>query len=129
MSQILENSSASLGIAQSSVKLLEFNVEDILALPQLKQGKFTSHVKPIDLSTCVNEVIALLKFKAEKKELDVCTDYIGFDNSFKVPIDELRFQQILLNYLSNALKFTERGGRVKLFCQLVSPSSSARSGR
>jgi len=32
--------------------------------------------------------------------------------NYMVPIDQQRFQQVFLNYLSNAMKFTDRGGKI-----------------
>mmetsp|Transcript_27637 Transcript_27637/g.41920 ORF Transcript_27637/g.41920 Transcript_27637/m.41920 type:complete len:92 (-) Transcript_27637:242-517(-) len=42
--EIFDAFKKSLRISKSSCKLLKFNVEDILALPQLKQGKFSKNV-------------------------------------------------------------------------------------
>mmetsp|Transcript_17098 Transcript_17098/g.26446 ORF Transcript_17098/g.26446 Transcript_17098/m.26446 type:complete len:94 (-) Transcript_17098:171-452(-) len=43
-SRIKKEFEASLGISQSSTNLIRFNVEDLLALPQLKAGKFTKNL-------------------------------------------------------------------------------------
>lgn len=57
LSSLLNDCKQSLTIAVSSCKLLNFNVEDILALPRLKMGKFTKNIKTFDISDSFNEVI------------------------------------------------------------------------
>jgi len=44
-----------------------------------------------------------------------------------VQIDEQRFQQVLLNFFSNAIKFTKRHHRIRILLQLVKSSEPAHS--
>jgi len=52
----------SLRISKSSTKILRFNVEDILALPQLKAGKFTRNIQKINIKDAVQEVKDIMDF-------------------------------------------------------------------
>ena len=56
---LMEDSRESIKICKSSCRLLSFNVEDILALPQLKEGKFRKNVKLSDLRKAVEEVMSI----------------------------------------------------------------------
>eukprot|EP00356_Strombidium_inclinatum_P010035 CAMPEP_0170490212 /NCGR_PEP_ID=MMETSP0208-20121228/8457_1 /TAXON_ID=197538 /ORGANISM="Strombidium inclinatum, Strain S3" /LENGTH=47 /DNA_ID= /DNA_START= /DNA_END= /DNA_ORIENTATION= len=47
--------------------MLRFNVEDILALPQLKQGKFTKNVTTVNVRSAVEEIMSIMKLQAEEK--------------------------------------------------------------
>ena len=43
-------------ISMSSCKLMNFNVEDILALPQLQQGRLNKNIKTTDIFAAVKEI-------------------------------------------------------------------------
>jgi len=58
-----------LKVSRSSCKLLKFNVEDLLALPQLQQGKFTRHVSHVNLGAALAEVKDIMEFQAKEKQL------------------------------------------------------------
>ena len=49
----------SIKICLSSSKLLAFNVEDIMAIPQMKDGKFTKCIQAMDIKSAVEEVISI----------------------------------------------------------------------
>lgn len=66
-----------MSIGLSSCKLLKFNVEDILALPRLKMGKFTKNIQRIDLKESFKEVIAIQKYQAEQRGVDMKGEVIG----------------------------------------------------
>jgi signal transduction histidine kinase len=66
---VLQEQKKSIAIAKSSTKMIAFNVEDILALPQLKAGKFTRDIKKADLKKAVGEVISIMEFQAAEKQI------------------------------------------------------------
>jgi len=55
----------------SSTNLIRFNVEDILALPQLKSGKFTKTIADCSLEPAIEEIKSIMDHQAEAKEVDV----------------------------------------------------------
>ena len=50
---------SSMHICHSSCKLLMFSVEDILALPQLKDGKFTKNIQQVNIEEATREVMSI----------------------------------------------------------------------
>mmetsp|Transcript_41517 Transcript_41517/g.63382 ORF Transcript_41517/g.63382 Transcript_41517/m.63382 type:complete len:115 (-) Transcript_41517:266-610(-) len=100
----------------SSCRILTFTVEDILALPQLKDGKFTKNIQRISLSAAAQEIINILELQAKTKSVALKLKLFGFPRdseadqqpTARVMMDEKRFQQVLLNYVSNALKFINK---------------------
>jgi CheY-like chemotaxis protein len=96
-------------ILASSKHLLQL-INDILDLAKVEAGKMEIRPEPVDLRTLVGEVIEILRGMASAKrlQLDTAVD----DDVANVVADPARVKQILYNYLSNAIKFTEDGGRV-----------------
>ncbi|MBD8491301.1 response regulator [Echinicola sp. CAU 1574] len=94
-------------ISISSQSLLGI-VNDILDLSKIEAGKFSIVRTEIDLLHLVKSVCDLLHHKADEKNLE-----LSYEIDENVPshifADALRLNQILMNLLSNALKFTEKG--------------------
>lgn len=68
-----------ISICFSSCKLLSFNVEDIMALPQLKDGKFTKNVQKINIYETVREVMSIQQQTAIDKEVSLECVFQGFE--------------------------------------------------
>ena len=74
-----------------------------------------------DLREAILEVIQIQKQKADLLEINVEVEYHEFHNEedFYLCTDEFRVQQVVLNFLSNALKFTSRKGKVTIKCTFL----------
>ncbi len=83
-------------------------VNDILDISKIEAGKFSILRTNINLYDVVNAVHGLLKFKADEKNLELILK-IGDNVPKGILADSLRINQILMNLLTNAIKFTERG--------------------
>jgi hypothetical protein len=56
---VLEDLKDSITICNSSAKLLSFNVDDIIVLPQIKDGKFAKNIKNVNIKTAVEEIMSI----------------------------------------------------------------------
>lgn len=94
-------------IMHSSTKLLLYQVEDILGLAQIQTGKFSKILNEFNIMEAVREIISVQQFKANSKRVSLRSSFCGFEGSnYNVKTDVKRFQQVLLNLQSNALKYT-----------------------
>jgi signal transduction histidine kinase len=91
----------------SSASLLGV-INDILDLSKIEAGKFKINRTETNLVGTCNAVVNLLKLRAKEKNLDLIVD---FDSELPAWIlaDSLRLNQILMNLIGNAIKFTSIG--------------------
>jgi two-component system CheB/CheR fusion protein len=87
-------------------------VNDILDLSRLEEHEYELEETVLDLHELAEDLIHMLSLEADKQGIS-----LSFDAAADLPklrSDRRAIQQILLNLLSNAMKFTPRGGRVNL---------------
>lgn len=97
-----------LEMMETSSKSLLGVVNDVLDISKIEAGKFSIVRTPSNLREIVNMVHGLLKFNADEKDIDF-TLQIDKDVPEVLMIDSLRLNQILMNLLSNSIKFTSHG--------------------
>jgi PAS domain S-box-containing protein len=89
-------------------------INDILDIARVETGAFTLAVESVDLTEVVEESLTLIRDRALAKDLTLRTPSAdGTDH--RVHGDRRAIKQIIINLLTNAVKFTGRGGEVGLF--------------
>jgi PAS domain S-box-containing protein len=99
-------------IRRSAEALIELT-NDILDLSRVEAGKLSVTPALVDVAEIVETAVELLEPRARTKGLAVDVHHHD-DVPDKLLVDGNRFRQIVLNFVSNAIKFTERG-RVSVF--------------
>nr|WP_255635914.1 ATP-binding protein [Azospirillum sp. 412522] len=84
-------------------------VNDILDLRKIEDGKLDLDPAPCALLPVLEEVVATVEGLANEKGIDLDLD-IAPEVPEQVVVDRQRLRQILVNLVGNAVKFTERGG-------------------
>jgi len=94
--------------ANESAQTLMEIINDILDLSKIEANKLKLDEIPVDLATILKRIIAMLKPAADRKglKLDIRLD-VPMPPS--VTMDPLRIKQVLINLISNAIKFTDSG--------------------
>ena len=87
-------------------------INEILDLSRIEAGKYDLSEEPVRISNIADDCYRLLKLRVQAKGLDVVEQYE--DDLPQVWADQRAMRQICLNLMSNALKFTPRGGRIVL---------------
>jgi len=94
-------------IHQSGSALLDI-INDILDFSKIEAGKLELHLAPFCLRDIVEDAVDILAERAHSKGLELICD-IPPDLDTRVVGDGQRLRQIIINLISNAVKFTERG--------------------
>ncbi len=93
---------------RSSADALLTIINDILDFSKIESGKLELESHPFDLHTCIEEALDLLAPRAAEKQLNLA--YIVQDAIPQILVtDVTRLRQILVNLISNAVKFTHQG--------------------
>jgi len=92
----------------SSSASLETIINDILDFSKIESGKLELEKEPFSLRTCIEESLDLLAAKAAEKRLDLLYQ-IDDEVPESVLGDVTRLRQVIVNLLSNGVKFTHAG--------------------
>lgn len=95
-------------IAYNSGEALLTLLNDILDFSKIEAGKLELESIPFDLRTLIKELTVLLEKKAEEREVELNVEVDAELPSF-IKGDSVRIRQILINLMTNAIKFTEKG--------------------
>ena len=100
-------------ISVSSQHLLSL-INDVLDMSRIENGKVALETKPVHLPELVHELRDIVQAVVSEKDLSLTLDTVGVENE-DVIADPLRLEQILINVLANAVKFTPDGGQISLW--------------
>lgn len=113
----VEDPNAAAEVIYEEASRLNRMVTALTDLQQLEAGRLSLKREPIDMSRLVNDVVQSLQVVAEKQDIQL-------DSSMRpvprIVADGDRLAQVMINLISNALKFTPAGGAV---CVETEPSA------
>jgi two-component system CheB/CheR fusion protein len=99
-------------VIRNSVQSQAKIIEDLLDMSRLNTGKLTLVKVPVDLAMLVNSIAEVLQADTERNGITIMRS--GTDVPVMVMADSVRIEQVILNLLSNAFKFTPAGGTVTI---------------
>ncbi len=97
-------------IAKSGTDLVDI-INDILDFSKVEAGQLDLENAPFELSDCIESAIDLNTMRAAEKRLELMLD-VETDLPSRVVGDSTRVRQVLINLISNGVKFTETGAVV-----------------
>jgi len=83
-------------------------IDDILEFSRAEKEKVELELKPFSLKHCIEESLDMVVFQASKKKLNL-TYTVIYGTPDTIVGDHGRLRQILVNLLTNAVKFTDKG--------------------
>jgi len=104
-----------LRIAHESAEKLLTIINDVLDLAKIEAGRLEVHQAPVPVRKILDDIEAL--FRHQMKGQGLAFSISQTPSKLVLWADQDRAVQILTNLLSNAMKFTPRGGRITVECQ------------
>ena len=96
-------------------------VNDVLDMSKIEEGKLALEKAPFLLNEILENIIGSLLPTATSKGLSLSLDFTaGEKRPLRVCGDSMRLSQVLINFISNAIKFTAAGGSVTLKVKILS---------
>ena len=99
-----------------NLHMMQTLIEDIVDFNRAEYGKLVLQKRPLEPASLVSDVVASTRSLADHKEIRLEADITP--DLPPIAADPKRLRQVLLNVLSNALKFTPPGGEVRVAAYL-----------
>ncbi len=99
-------------------------INDVLDLSKIEEGKLELLIEPFAPRAMLRKIDSLIEPKVAEKQLDYAVEIDGRMPD-RLEGDAMRLSQVLLNFLSNAMKFTPERGRVRLAVHVESIDTGA----
>ena len=101
-------------IQRNGYKLLKL-INNLLDLNRLEEGKMRLKVKPVNLVDFIPPLLASAKPMADQKQIRLYFQHPP--HPVELTLDPDQFEKVVFNLLSNALKFTNKGGRITIYIE------------
>jgi signal transduction histidine kinase/ActR/RegA family two-component response regulator len=90
-------------------------INEVLDMARIEAGRLSMSIEPVPVADLAKECVSLIKPLASQREISVGFD-IAATNGLHALADRQRLKQVVLNLLSNALKYNRRGGHIEVGC-------------
>jgi signal transduction histidine kinase len=110
-----EEQTRQLGMIRDSARHLLALINDVLDISKIEAGQLEIRKRPFDMRQAIESALRVVQPLAQKKSLELVMSIgsaVGILNN-----DRRRVEQVLINLVNNAVKFTDHG-RVRIECQV-----------
>lgn len=106
-----------LSAAYEELQRLITLVSDLLDLSKIEEGKMELEFDRVPVLTLFEKAVVVLKPQADEKSIDLSFETLG--ESLNVKADATKITWVLVNLISNALRYTNSGGHILLFAERI----------
>ncbi|HPJ69068.1 MAG TPA: ATP-binding protein, partial [Desulfobacteraceae bacterium] len=110
-----EEQNKQMTMVQGSARHLLALINDVLDISKIEAGELSLSIESFDLKTSIEKMVKIVSPLAEKKGLDIKLDIA--DDVKEATADQRRLEQVVLNLINNAVKFTEKG-HIHISCRV-----------
>lgn len=115
---INENQAKFLSMAERNINRLTNILNDLLSLSRIESGRMAFSFENISFQSILEPTLSSLKPQADGKSITLEGDYP--EGLPQVYVDKEKIEQVLVNLIGNAIKFTPEGGKIIVSAKLVS---------
>jgi signal transduction histidine kinase/ligand-binding sensor domain-containing protein/FixJ family two-component response regulator len=98
-------------------------VNQLLDFNRIGNSKLQMKVSRMDIVSPLQDIANLFRFNADSKKIELTT--YGLEDPYEMWVDADKVQKVVMNLLSNALKFTPTGGKVSLAFDVISRADAS----
>jgi signal transduction histidine kinase len=112
--KIVEEQRDVLAAAMENVQRLSRIVDSLLSISMIESGKLDLQKTVVNICELIKSTVSDYKELAQEKELSLYCEVP--ENSVDICLDPDKTKEVLINLISNSIKFTPKGGRIKVVC-------------
>ncbi|WP_293893692.1 ATP-binding protein [Flavobacterium sp.] len=98
-----------LNVIEKSGKNLVGIIDDLIEMSKIDSNQLTPNLTIVNLESCINELYETVKITIKNNDIDFILIKPEIPAQFNIITDDIKLKQVIINLLTNALKFTERG--------------------
>ncbi|PXW17799.1 MULTISPECIES: response regulator [Chryseobacterium] len=95
---------------QGQIEKLNTLITDLLDVSKIENGKLKINKKPVNLENLINNAIETILQTHDQREVKI--ERHGTKPDILIPLDEIRIEQVLINFLTNAIKYSPDNNQV-----------------
>lgn len=95
---------------QSQIEKLNTLITDLLDVSKIENGKLKINKKPVNLESVISNAVETILQTHDEREVRI--DRHGTKPDILIPLDEIRIEQVLINFLTNAIKYSPKNNQV-----------------
>lgn len=97
-------------VISEEIEKLTHMISETIELSKLETSYYSLNQSDFNIKKCLEKVLSIFEAKISKKELFISIN----TQDYYVTADKLKIEQVLINIISNAVKYTERGKKISI---------------
>ncbi|MFN3754378.1 ATP-binding protein [Flavobacterium sp.] len=98
-----------LNVIEKSGKNLVSIIDDLIEMSKIDSNQISPNYTVVNLESCVNELYETVKVTIPKKSIEFILIKSSMPAEFNIITDDIKLKQVIINLLTNAIKFTDTG--------------------
>lgn len=98
-----------LTVIEKSGKNLVSIIDDLIEMSKIDSNQIIPNYTQVNLESCMNELYETVKVTIQNKDIEFILIKSSLPAAFNIVTDDIKLKQVIINLLTNAIKFTDKG--------------------